>query len=99
MDGHFKTKPALQKPGRKRTPKPHGAGRNGADYFRGERIFQETDRPDSVYMLLNGSVINRKRDVFRKKDPSGAAGRSRGSVRGGFMPLWRKLPMTCMWKR
>ena len=33
MDGHFKTKPALQKPGRKRTPKPHGAGRNGADLF------------------------------------------------------------------
>lgn len=33
MDGHFKTKPALQKPGRKRTPKPHVAGRNGADLF------------------------------------------------------------------
>ena len=33
MDGHFKTKPALQKPGRKRTPKPHGAGRNGVDLF------------------------------------------------------------------
>ena len=68
-------------------------------YSRGERIFQETDRPDSVYMLLNGSVIIAKRDVFRKKDPSGAAGRSRGVCSGRFMPLWRKLPMTCMWKR
>ena len=52
-------------------------------YSRGERIFQETDRPDSVYMLLNGSVIIAK-ETFRKKDPSGAAGRSRGSVRGGL---------------
>ena len=39
-------------------------------YSRGERIFQECD--------------HRKRDIFRKKDPSGAAGKSRGSVRGGL---------------
>lgn len=53
-------------------------------YSRGERIFQETDRPDSVYMLLNGSVIIAKETFSGKRILLGAAGRSRGSVRGGL---------------
>ena len=36
-------------------------------YSRGERIFQETDRPDSVYMLLNGSVIIAKETFSGKR--------------------------------
>ena len=36
-------------------------------YSRGERIFQETDRPDSVYMLLSGSVIIAKETFSGKR--------------------------------
>ena len=36
MDGSFKKKPALQKSGRNRATKPHGAGRNGTDLFQRE---------------------------------------------------------------
>ena len=52
-------------------------------YSRGKRIFQETDRPDSVYMLLSGSVIIAK-ETFSGKDPSGSTGRSGCSVWGGL---------------
>ena len=36
-------------------------------YSRGKRIFQETDRPDSVYMLLSGSVIIAKETFSGKR--------------------------------
>ena len=36
-------------------------------YSRGKRIFQETDRPDSVYMLLSGSVIIAKEKITKKR--------------------------------
>ena len=67
-------------------------------YSRGERIFQETDRPDSVYMLLNGSVIIAK-ETFSGKRILLAQLEIQGLCSGRFMPLWRKLPMICMWKR
>ena len=35
-------------------------------------------------MEQEGTVRTYSRDIFRKKDPSGAAGKSRGSVRGGL---------------
>lgn len=68
-------------------------------YSRGERIFQETDRPDSVYMLLNGSVIIAKETFSGKRILLAQLEGSQGLCSGRFMPLWRKLPMTCMWKR
>lgn len=67
-------------------------------YSRGERIFQETDRPDSVYMLLNGSVIIAK-ETFSGKGSFWRSWKIQGLCSGRFMPLWRKLPMICMWKR
>ena len=36
-------------------------------FFRGERVFQETDRPEAVYVLLDGSVIIAKETFSGKR--------------------------------
>ena len=67
-------------------------------YSRGKRIFQETDRPDSVYMLLSGSVIIAK-ETFSGKRILLAQLEDPGALFGEVMPLWENLPMICMWRR
>ena len=67
-------------------------------YSRGKRIFQEADRPDSVYMLLSGSVIMPKKH-FPEKGSFWLNWKIRVLCLGRFMPLWENLPMICMWRR
>ena len=68
-------------------------------FSRGERVFQETDRPEAVYVLLDGSVIIAKVDFFPgKEDPSDTAGNARGSVREVYA-FMENLLMICMWKQ
>ena len=68
-------------------------------YSRGKRIFQETDRPDSVYMLLSGSVIIAKETFSGKRILLAQLEDPGCSVRGGLCLYGESLPMICMWRR
>ena len=78
--------------------KPHGAGRNGTDLFQREADLSGNRPAGFGYMLLSGSVIIAK-ETFSGKGSFWRSWKIQGLCSGRFMPLWRKLPMICMWKR